>query len=69
MAFKHFKKKLGLSDAQLASLFSLSVDSYRNSSAKARYELALFKFIHFLPLYPSFYDELVEEYKKPKGSP
>ena len=44
MTIKELKKELGISDKDIAGFFKLSIGSYRNSSAKNRYEEALCKF-------------------------
>ena len=44
MIIKELKKKLGLTNRDIAELFKLSPMSYANSSAKLRYESALCKF-------------------------
>ena len=44
MTIKELKEKLGISDKDIAGFFKLSIGSYRNSSAKKRYEEALCKF-------------------------
>jgi hypothetical protein len=44
MTIKELKEELGISDKDIAGFFKLSIGSYRNSSAKNRYEEALCKF-------------------------
>ena len=44
MTIQELKKELGISDKDIAGFFKLSIGSYRNSSAKNRYEEALCKF-------------------------
>jgi hypothetical protein len=44
MTIKELKEELGISDNDIARFFKLSIGSYRNSSAKKRYEEALCKF-------------------------
>ena len=44
MTIKELKEELGISDKDIAGFFKLSIGSYRNSSAKKRYEEALCKF-------------------------
>jgi hypothetical protein len=41
MKIQQLKKELKLSNKQIAEFFSLSLDSYQNSSARKRYENAL----------------------------
>jgi hypothetical protein len=44
MTIKELKKELGISDKDIAGFFKLNIGSYRNSSAKNRYDEALCKF-------------------------
>ena len=44
MNIKKLKKELGLSQKDLAGFFGMSPDSFKNSSAKKRYEKALCEF-------------------------
>ena len=44
MTIQELKKELRILDKDIAGFFKLSIGSYRNSSAKNRYEEALCKF-------------------------
>jgi len=48
MTIQELKKETGLSNKDIAKFFSLSHDSFANSSAKKRYEAALCRFYSFL---------------------
>lgn len=49
MNISELKKELGLSDKEIAEFFGLkNMHTYRNSSAKKRYEEALCNFYSFL---------------------
>jgi len=47
MTIKQLKKELGLTDKQIAEFFGLNESSYRNSTAKSRYEQSLIRFYNF----------------------
>jgi hypothetical protein len=44
MNIKKLKKKLGISNKEMAEFFEMSYSVYANSSAKKRYERALCRF-------------------------
>lgn len=46
--FKELKKKLRLSNADIAKMYGLNVSSYNNSTAKKKYENALLQFYNIL---------------------
>jgi hypothetical protein len=48
MDIKQLKKEISLTDKQIANFFNLNVSSYRNSTAKSRYEQALILFYNFI---------------------
>jgi len=48
MKIKELKKKLKLSNKEIAQFFDLTPEAYANSSAKKRYEAAICSFYAFV---------------------
>ena len=63
MNIKKLKKELGLTQKDLAHFFGMSPDSFKNSSAKKRYENALIKSYKHIKKITSENNKLKKDHK------